>query len=385
MKYDFDRVIDRRDSGSIKWDRFAGRDVIPMWVADMDFRSPPEVLEALHRQVDHGVFGYAHPREELVEVVVERLARRHHWEIDPDWIVWLPGVGPGLHMACRAAGSEGDEVLTFVPVYPPFLSAPRLSQRKLKTIALCRIGDSVTLDIEGLREAITPQAKLLLLCNPHNPVGRVYTREELKAVAEVCLEHDIILCSDEIHCDLILDEKEHVSTATLSDEIGHRTITLMSPSKTFNLAGLNCAFAVIANDELRSRFRAAGRGLMPDGSALGFSACLAAYRDGEEWRGELVNYLRENRDMVHRFINEETEQLSMDQVEATYLGWINAEQLQVADPVAWFERAGVGAYDGRRFQGEGHVRLNFGCPRKVLWEALDRIKEAIGKHSRQHG
>ena len=377
MKFDFDRLFDRRHTNSLKWDKYKSRDVIPLWVADMDFQAPPQVLEALHKRVDHGIFGYTLPGDELVEVIVARLQAKYQWKIEPSWIVWLPGLVPALNVACRAFGDDWDEVLTFTPVYPPFLSAPELSRKKLKEIPLRREEDLFTFDLERFESEISSRSKLLLLCSPHNPVGRRYSRREIESVAQVAVKHNIIVCSDEIHCDLVLDGAEHVPTATLGEEISANTITLMSASKTFNLPGLNCAFAVIPNEHLRRTFIKNRTEIVPNTNAMGYAACLAAYRDCEDWRAELIDYLRGNRDLVHKFINEEIPRLSMDNVQATYLAWIDARKLGVSDPTLFFERAGVGLSDGRHFQGEGYIRLNFGCPRETLLEALGRMKRAV--------
>ncbi|UCD53398.1 MAG: PatB family C-S lyase [Phycisphaerales bacterium] len=382
MSFDFDTVIERHDTDSLKWARYRGRDIIPMWVADMDFRAPQPVLEALHARVEHGVFGYAVPPRELVEVLVARLADRYEWAIEPAWITWLPGLVPALNVVCRAFGDDGDEVLTFTPAYPPFLAAPVLSRRTLRTVPLKRENNRFTFDMERFEAALSPNSRALLLCSPHNPVGRRYEREELRQVAEVCLEHGIVLCSDEIHCDLILDGEVHIPTATLSPEIAANTITLMAPSKTFNVPGLNCAFAVIPNADLRRRFKQARGGIVPHPNALGYAACLAAYRDGEPWRAALIDYLRANKELVYRFINDEVPGLVMDDVQATYLAWIDTTALNLPEPGRFFVQAGVGLSDGKDFDGEGFVRLNFGCPRQTLREALERIKAAVVQRAR---
>lgn len=348
-----------------------------MWVADMDFQAPRPILEALHERVEHGVFGYAAPPQELVQVVVARMERMYAWRIEPSWIVWLPGLVPALNVVCRAYGADGDEVVTFTPIYPPFLAAPPASRKTLRTIALRRQGNLYTFDVEKLERELSPRSRILLLCNPHNPIGRRYEREELKRIADICIARDVIICSDEIHCDLILDGGPHVPTATLGPQIAARTITLMAPSKTFNIPGLNCAFAIIENAELRARFRTARASIVPDTNALGFAACWAAYRDCEPWRLALIDYLRGNRDIVYRFINDQIPGLSMGDVQATYLAWIDARALRLPDPVRFFEQAGVALYDGRHFDGEGFVRLNFGCPRVTLTEALDRLRRAV--------
>ena len=377
MRYDFDTVIERRGTDSLKWSRYKGKDIIPMWVADMDFGAPQPVLEALHGRVEHGVFGYAVPPEELVAVVIARMAEKYDWQVEPAWIVWLPGLVPALNVVCRAFGDEGDEVLTFTPAYPPFLAAPALSRRTLKTVPLRRENDRFAFDIERLERELSPRSRVLMLCSPHNPVGRRYDRDELRQIAEFCLEHDLVLCSDEIHCDLILDGHDHVPTATLGPEVAANTITLMAPSKTFNVPGLNCAFAVIPNDTVRRRFNKAREGIVPNPNALGYAACLAAYRDCEAWRQALIDYLRGNKDVVYRFINNEVPGLAMGDVQATYLAWINTTELSLPNPGQFFEQAGVGLSDGKDFQGAGYLRLNFGCPRRTLQEGLDRIKAAV--------
>jgi cystathionine beta-lyase len=343
----------------------------------MDFQAPPAVLEALQKRVEHGIFGYAKPTKELIETVISRLDAKYRWKIEPSWIIWLPGLVPALNVVCRAFGNDGDEVVTFTPVYPPFLSAPAQGKKKLKAIPLRREGNLFTFDVERLKNEISSQSKLMLLCNPHNPVGRRYNLEEIRSIADICVRHNMILCSDEIHCDLLLDGEDHIPTATLGGEIAANTITLMSPSKAFNTPGLNCAFAIIANERLRRTFIRNRKGIVPDANALGYTACLAAYRDCEEWRRELIDYLRSNRDLVYKFINKEIPRLSMDNVEATYLAWIDARELGISDPAVFFKRAGVALSDGKDFQGRGYVRLNFGCPRKTLSIALDRMKRAV--------
>ncbi|MBP8303596.1 MAG: PatB family C-S lyase [Phycisphaerae bacterium] len=376
MDYDFDQTIDRRGTGSLKWERYRGRDCLPLWVADMDFRSPPEVIEALRTRVDHGVFGYAVPTRALVQAVVDRMERMYGWAVQPDWIVWIPGVVSGLHIACRAIGSPGDGVATFTPIYPPFLAAPGHTDRTLLRVPLARHADRIAMDVDRFQSSITDRTRLLLLCSPHNPVGRSFGREELEQVAEVCLRHRIVICSDEIHCDLILDERQHVCTATLSPEVEQQTITLMAPSKTFNIPGLGCALAIIPNGHLRRQFADAKAGLVPHVNVFGFEAALAAYQYGEPWRRALLKYLAANRDCLVREVNR-IPGLSMGPVEATYLAWIDARGLGVDDPARFFEQAGVGLSDGTDFDGPGFVRLNFGCPRVTLEQALARMAGAV--------
>lgn len=376
-QYDFDTIVDRSNSASEKWDKYAGRDIIPLWVADMDFRSPPAVIAALHERVEQGVFGYTHPPQGLVEAVLEHLECDFAWRVQQDWIIWLPGLVCGLNLLCRAVGEIGDEVITFTPVYPPFLSAPTLNGRTTVGVPLQLNGGRWVADLVALEQAITPRTKLLLLCSPHNPVGRAWTRDELQQFAEVAKRHDLIIGSDDIHAGLILDEgTNHVPIATLSPEVARRTITLLAPSKTYNIPGLGCSFAVISDSNLRNKFiKAAGR-IVPHVNILGYTAAEAAYRHGEGWRRQLIAYLAGNRDLVTAEINA-IPGLSMTHVEATYLAWIDTRPAGIEKPGQFFEKAGVGLSDGADFGAPGFVRLNFGCSRSLLVEALQRMRRSI--------
>lgn len=379
MSFDFDTPINRRGTESLKWDIYQDRDVLPLWVADMDFTSPPQVLAALHERVDHGNFGYNLTPQALKEAIMERLRLRHGWQVQPDWIVWLPGLVTGINIVCRAVASPGEAILTAIPVYPPFLTAPGLAGCELITVEHPHRDHAYRIDYEAIKAAVTERTRLFLLCNPQNPTGRVFTRDELVTLAEICLNGDLIICADEIHCDLILDaEKRHTSIAALDQIIAARTITLLAPSKTFNIPGLGCSLAVIPDEGLRKRFTKVMQGIVPHVNVLGFTAALAAYRDGEDWRRELIDYLRCNRDLVEAFIDL-TPGLSMNHVEATYLAWIDARDLGVPHTYAFFEQAGVGLSDGADFGAPGFVRLNFGCPRATLELALGRMAAAINK------
>jgi cystathionine beta-lyase len=377
MDFDFDQLIDRRGTAALKWDKYAGRDVIPMWVADMDFRSALAIIEALKRRAGHGVFGYTDPPGELNDVIVTALERDHGWKIRPEWLMWVPGLVTGINLVCRAVGQDGDDVVTAVPVYPPFLSGPPNQRRTVTRVPMRLDATKWVWDLERLEAAITPRTKLLLLCNPHNPVGRVFTRAELSELARIAQKYDLTIAADEIHCGLVLDaDKPHICIATLGEDIAARTITLMAASKTFNLPGLGCAFAVVPNAELRARLAHAAAGIVPRVNAMGFAATLAAYRDSAEWRLALVNYLRVNRDLVIERIRG-IPGLSITPIEATYLAWIDVQGLAIRDPVTLFENAGVGLYDGHVFGTDGYARLNFGCPRSLLEQALDRMQHAV--------
>jgi len=375
--FDFDRPVERRDTASMKWDKYRGKDIIPLWVADMDFCSPPAVIDALRRRIDHGVFGYTIPPPNLNQILVTMLKAEYGWSVKPQWLVWLPGLVTGLNVSCRAVGRDNDDVMTATPIYPPFLSAPGHSRRKLVKAPLLETQNRWAFDFDRLESAITPRTRLFLLCNPHNPVGRVFTRDELETLAAICERHDMVICSDEIHCGLILDsDKIHIPLATLAPEVARRTITLMSPSKTFNLPGLGCAFAVISEEKLRRRFKAAMAGVVPAVNIMGFTAAAAAYRDCADWHASLQDYLRANRDCVASAIRR-MPLLSLAPVEATYLAWIDVRSSNLKKPVKFFEDAGVGLQDGIEFDGRGFVRLNFGCARALLEKALQRMATAM--------
>jgi len=385
--FNFDTIINRQGTASAKWDRYGTPDILPMWLADMDFESPPEVMAALHQRVDHGVFGYSRPSDDLVDTVLTRLKHQYRWIVKKDSLVWLPGLVTGINVSCRAVGQQGDNVLTTVPVYPPFLSAPSLSGRTLTTARLADKQKRWEIDFDRLEGAVTARTRLFILCNPHNPTGRVFSKGELLQLVAFCETHNLIICSDEIHCDLIFDTdtdtgRPHIPIAALGPDVSNQTITLMAPSKTFNIAGLGCSFAIIENPALRKQFKAAMAGIVPDVNALAFTATAAAYRHGDRWLRALIDYLRENRDMVTRAINA-MPGLAMHQIEATYLAWIDTRSAHLGNPAEFFEKAGVGLNNGIDFDGSGFVRLNFGCPRATLETGLSRMAEAMA--SRKEG
>ncbi len=354
-----------------------------MWVADMDFQAPPAVLEALYLRVSHGIFGYARPTAPEVEAVVQAMLSRYSWSIDPSWIVWLPGLVVGLNLAAQAFAQPGDQVVCNTPVYPPFLTAPRNSGREALAVPLAYDSSARrwSIDFDALRAAVTPRTKLYFLCNPHNPVARVFDRDELLRLASFCLDRRIILCSDEIHCDLILNEsRRHTPVASLDDGIAANTITLMAPSKTYNIPGLGTSFAIISNPKLRAVFVRASAGIVAEVNAFGYAACAAACRHCEPWRRALIDYLRANRDLLVRHVERELPGVTIDApIEATYLGWLNVESLGLKDPVGHFERHGVGLSEGAYFgvPPGRNVRINFGCPRSTLEEGLRRLKAGV--------
>ncbi len=379
--FDFDTVPQRLGTDSQKWQKYAGRDVLPLWVADMDFKAAPAIIEALHARVDHGIFGYARPVKSTVDAVVDAMQRNYGWTIDPSWIVWLPGLVVGLNVVAQAFAEPGEEVLTLTPVYPPFMSAPKNGARASVSVPFVLADGRWTIDWDALERAVTPRTKLFYLCNPHNPLARVWRREELVRLGEFCVRHNLVLCSDEIHCDLILDPSlPHIPTGLLSPEIAARTLTPMDPSKTYNVPGLGTSLAIIPDPALRARFLRANAGIVAEVTCLGFTACEAAYRDCEPWRQALLATLRGNRDYLLETIARDLPGIRVEApVEATYLLWMNVSALGLANPLAHFEQHGVGLSAGEPFgAAKGtHLRLNFGCPRATLVEAMRRMKAAL--------
>jgi cystathionine beta-lyase len=382
MTFDFDTVIERRGTDSQKWQKYAGRDILPLWVADMDFKSPPAIVTALQERVATGLFGYARPVKSTVDAFVQALDQRYGWRIDPSWLVWLPGLVVGLNLTAQAYAEPGEEVLTLTPVYPPFMSAPRNGGR-VSTQVPFQLNQSTRrweIDWDALEKAVTPKTRIFFLCNPHNPIARVWRRDELAQLGDFCVRHNLVLCSDEIHCDLILDPLPHIPTALLGAEVAKRTVTLMAPSKTYNVPGMGTSIAIIPDAQLRARFVRAAAGVMAEVTGLGYVACEAAYRDCEPWRQALLAYLRGNRDFLLDYVKRELPGISVEApIEATYLAWLNVSALKLTDPIAHFESHGVGLSDGAFFgvPRGSHVRLNFGCPRTTLQEALARIKRAL--------
>lgn len=384
-EFDFDRPVCRKNTDSLKWNRYPP-DVLPLWVADMDFCSPPAVVDALRRRVDHGFFGYGMPSETLRRLICRRLLERQGWEIAPDWIVFLPSLVCGLNVVCRGVGRPGGKVLVATPVYPPFLSAPGNQGKELTVLELSPVLGAdgrleYPLDLERLRRLLSEDVDLFIFCHPHNPTGRVYRRAELLELARLCRENEVILCSDEIHGDLLLDEVEFRSPACLDPALSPWVITLIAPSKTYNIPGLGCGMAIVADSNLRRRILAAARGIVPDVNVLGFAAAEAAYRDGESWLRAVLSYLRRNRDVAVDFVRKRWPEIPCTVPEATYLLWLDCRKAGIpGSPYRFFlDHARVALNDGAAFGagGEGFVRLNFACSRSVLQTALERMDDAL--------
>ena len=376
-QFDFDEPVDRFGTQSIKWEKYRGRDILPMWVADSDFRVAPAIREAMDRRLEHGVFGYTHASPRLVELVVERLQRLYGWRIHPEWLVWLPGVVSGLHTAVRGNSAPGDPVYFPDVVYHYIRNVADLCERAEAPVPMCWRDDRLLIDLDWLDARSGPAGRILLFCNPQNPGGTVYRESELRRLADIAIRHELLVVSDEIHCDLVLDDdRRHIPVAALGPEIEQRTVTLMSCSKSFNIAGLNCGFAVVPNRKIRAALQRARSGIVPYASALGFVATEAAYEHGDEWNRQQCAYLAASRDYLIDAINR-IPGLWLGSVEATYLAWIRVAELELDDPIGFFEDAGVGLSPGSQFGDPGYMRLNFGCPRGRVEAAVDRIRRAV--------
>jgi cystathionine beta-lyase len=383
MTWDLDRVLDRRASDSVKWNCHG--DALPLWIADMDFQAPEPVITALRQRVEHGIFGYGLEPPELRPLLVERLKRLYGWTVAPEALLFVPGVVTGFNQAIRAVTEPGDGVLLQTPVYFPMLSAPGNAGCTVDGMELTRRPDGrYAIDWEAFEAAITERTRIFLLCSPHNPVGRVFRRDELARMAEICLRHNVVICSDEIHCDLIFSGHEHVPIAALAPEVAARTMTLMAPGKTYNVAGIHASVAIIEDEALRAQFEKAGVGLVPRLDVMGYTALLAAYRDGQPWLDAVLAYLEANRDFLFDYVNAHLPGVSMTPLEGTYLAWLDCREflgaLHVNSAHEFFlKEAGIALNDGATFGqgGEGFVRLNFACPRPTLVEALARMRNAV--------
>ena len=369
--------MDRAGTWSSRWQRYAGRDVIPLWVADTDFRAPPCVLDALAERLRHGVLGYTTPPPELRDAIVARMQRLYRWRIEPEWIVFLPGVVPGLHLAARHLLPADGHALVPIPIYQHFKRALELASRAHTEAPLALHAGRWVFDEARLAAAVRPTTRLLFLCNPQNPGGTIFTHDELERLARLADRHRLVICSDEIHADLLLDEgKPHVPIASLSPEVSRRTVTLASPNKTFNIPGAGCAWAIVEDAALRRAFASEHHATVHDASLFGYIAALAAYRDGDAWLAAQLDYLGANRDLVERTVAS-MPGLSMAHVEATYLAWIDASGLGVKDAAAHFLAHGVALSPGEQFGAPGYVRLNFGTQRARLEAALARMVSAV--------
>ena len=379
---DFNRVIDRRHSECIKWNRF-DEDVLPMWVADTDFKCPEEVIQALHERVDHGIFGYGAPPKELDQTVIQRLKRLYDWDVDDNQIGYIPGIVTGFNAAIRAFCLPGEAVIYQTPAYPPFIGAPYSARLKgVQNPLLQQADGTYTLDFEQFEQQIVSEkVRAFILCNPQNPTGRVFTREELTQLAEICLRHEVLIISDEIHCDVLYDGHKHIPIASLSPEVAANTITFMAPSKTYNIAGLHASVYVIQNPDLMEKFHAFSGGLIGCPGVLALTAAYAAYAEGDVWLAEQNRYLQANRDFLDDAFRTQLSGIHWNKPEATFLGWLDCSALGLAEPPFEFflREARVGLNEGITFgpQCGDFVRLNFGTTRTNLQEAINRMEAAL--------
>ena len=374
MAADFDAPIERRGSWSMRWERYPA-DVIPLWVADTDFRAPPAVLDAMRRRIAHGVFGYSVQPMALRDAVIERMQRLYGWRIEPDWVAFVSGIVPGLHLAARHLTRADQHALVPTPVYHHLKRSLVQAQREHTDVPLVLDRGRWVWDEDFLATAARPNSRLLFLCNPQNPGGTICTRAELERLAAYAQRHDLVICSDEIHADILLDEgKAHVPIASVSREASRRTVTLVSPNKAFGFPGAGCAFAIIEDLALRQAFCADHHATVHDPSVFGYEAALAAYRECGDWLQAQLAYLRGNRALVEREVAA-MPGLKMAHVEATYLAWIDASGLGNPDPYQYFLERGVAMSPGAQFGAPGFVRLNFGTQRALLEKALQRMKK----------
>ena len=380
MTFNFDDTPSRKETFSFKWQKYNGKDIIPAWVADTEFRCAEPILNAISRHVEHGNLGYILPAQQTdaVNAVVRWLADKHDWKIKPEWLVWTPGVVPAFNVACKAYCEPGDKVLIQTPNYPPLLAAPKIND--LERVDIGTVIDNsdsenprYTIDFEALEShAADPKCKLFIVCNPMNPVGSVLTQDEIDRIATICNQHNVRLCSDEIHCDLILEPgKTHIPAGRVS-ELENNSVTLMAASKTFNVAGLGTSFAVIPDAGLRRQFTQAAAGIMPWVTVLGLAATQAAFTECDDWHQAQLAYLKENRDRVFEAVNS-IEGLSMIKPDATFLAWVDASGLKVDNVLTWAEQKGVGPSPGADFHQADHFRINYGCSKQMLEDILARL------------
>jgi cysteine-S-conjugate beta-lyase len=389
MKYDFDRIIDRTGTGSFKWDLvdniFGGTGLLPLWVADMDFESPPEVVAALVRRAQHGVYGYTATMPEYYQAVADWFHRRHSWRITPEWIVTAPGIVPALNLLIQTFTEPGDGIIVQKPVYYPFMRSIKNNGRVIINNPLKLEGNTYHIDYDDLeRKAKDPAVRLLILCNPHNPVGRVWTGEELKRIGNICFAHDVIVVSDEIHCDLTFKGHRHVPFGSISNEFLMKSITCTAPSKTFNLAGLQTANLVIASPDLRQRYTRTIECLgLKWPNLFGAEALIAAYRHGDEWLDQLMEYLGGNLAFLKKFIAANMPRVRVIDPEATFLVWLDFRDFGLDTETLkrlMRDKARLALDDGYIFgspEGDGFERINIACPRAVLEDALKRMSDAL--------
>lgn len=379
MKYDFDKIIDRRATNSYKWDS-APEGVLPMWVADMDFRTAPAIIDALQKRVAHGIFGYTRVPDAYYDAVTSWFSRRHGWDIDREWIIYTSGVVPAVSAVIKALTVPGDKVIVQTPVYNCFFSSIRNNGCEIVSNPLRRTADTYEMDFDALeRCAADPRAKVMLLCNPHNPAGRVWTPDELTRLGNICLRNGVTVVADEIHCELVYQGFKYTPFASLSDAFLHRSVTCVSPSKAFNIAGLQIANIVAFDNDLRSRIdKAININEVCDVNPFGVAATIAAYNEGEEWLNQLVDYLHGNYEAMAEFCRRELPEFPITRLEGTYLVWMDCSSLGMPSDAlehALLDDARLWLNAGTMYgaEGEGYMRWNIACPRSVMLDGLNRF------------
>ena len=375
MAFDFNKAINRFGTDSVRWDQH-NPDVIPLSVADMDFAAAPCIVEALKKRIDHQVYGYTHAPEDLRDSIVSYLRKFYDWQIEPEWIVFVPSLVSSLYSITSNVTDPKAHILTLQPVYHHILNAAKNSGRNYSEIPLSNINQRLVLNSQSIGNFAQSNSELLLFCNPHNPGGTVYTHNELSSIAHICEQKNLIICSDEIHCGMVYEGKKHIPIASISNEAADRTITLMSMNKTFNIPGTGLAWLVCKNQKLRQKASMGLGTLIPDPQVFTYTTAQAAINQGEPWRKALMSYLSDNRDLLRATI-EDFGVIDLYQMEASYLGWLSCEQLQINDPSKLFLDNGVALQPGSMFNKMGHVRINIATPKITLLEALKRMKKAI--------
>lgn len=376
MKFNFDKYINRKNTNSIKWDKY-NDDVIPLWIADSDFESPPCIIKSLKKRVEHGIFGYGGTPKHLIELIIKKMESLYNWNIREEWIILLPGIVSGLNICVKAFTEKNESTILPNPIYPPFLQASNIEKRKNIKIPLIIKNNRWLMDIKNAHQKINGNEKLLMLCNPQNPGGTVYRKKELEMQLNFAEKYNLVVCSDEVHSDLILEPKlKHIPFASLNENALNRTITLISPSKTYNIAGLGISFAIIASKKLRNKFLQIQKGIVPSVNILAIDAAISALKDGNYWLKAQIQYLLKNRNILCTYVNN-NKYLSMIAPEGTYLGWINIKKLKLYNPSKWFEKYGLGLSPGYEFGDNNFLRFNFACTRNLLNKAIERMDKAI--------
>jgi len=382
MKHNFDQIIPRKDTHSTKWLKFSDEDVLPMWIADMDFACPSVITNAMTQRIDQGIFGYTDTPSDLTEVFVRKVYENTEWKIQDDWVVWIPGGVVGLNVSCKTVLAPGEMAMVPSPIYAPFTEAPENMERGFVKNYLVDSKGRLEFDLEAIETILTEDTKMFFLCNPHNPGGTVFSKQEIEKISSICEERKIIVCSDEIHSDLILEEGlRHVPFASLNKYNEEHSITIMGPCKTYNLAGFPIAAAIIPNEELREDFVRNTKGIVAHIDSIAFVAAEAAYSKADIWHSELLDYLKFNRKILSERINK-IEGISLKGPEAGFLAWIDCRNSEISNPAEFFiNEAKVGVHDGAWFGNKDYVRLNFGCPSSLLEDAISRIEKAFSQRN----